>query len=78
MACLAMGFSFCEPLGKHTTCKDTTDKMKKMFESFGYPSSIRFDGGPHFAKEFRQMLKDYNIPETPSSAYNPASNGLAE
>ena len=24
------------------------------------------------------MLKDFNIPETPSSAYNPASNGLAE
>ena len=55
-----------------------TDKMKRMFDSFGYPSSIRFNGGPHFSKEFRQMLKEYNIPETPSSAYNPASNGLAE
>ena len=78
IACLATGFSFCELLGKHTTCKETTEKMKRMFDSFGYPSSIRFDGGPYFSKEFRQMLKDYNIPETPSSAYNQASNGLAE
>ena len=32
VACLATGFSFCELLGKHTTCKETTDKMKRMFD----------------------------------------------
>ena len=78
LACLATGYTFCEPLGKSTTCKETTEKLRRMFDSYGYPTSIRYDGGPHFQKEFCQMLKDFNIPETPSSAYNHASNGLAE
>ena len=78
VACLATGFTFCEPLGKHTTCKETTEKLKRLFESYGYPTTIRYDGGPHFQKEFRQMLKDFAIPETPSSPYNHSSNGLAE
>ena len=78
IADLATGFSFCEPLGKHTTCKIVTDKLRRMFESFGFPSNIRFDGGPHFSGPFREMLQEFGIPETPSSAYNPSSNGLAE
>ena len=49
-----------------------------MFESFGYPTSIRYDGGPHFRGEFKDMLSEFGIPETPSSPYNHASNGLAE
>ena len=28
--------------------------------------------------EFKEMLSEYKIPETPSSPYNHASNGLAE
>ena len=28
--------------------------------------------------EFKEMLKEFSIPETPSSAYNHASNGLAK
>ena len=78
MACLATGYTFCEPLGKSTSCKETTDKLKKLFESFGFPASIRYDGGPHFRKEFKDMLAEFDIPETPSSPYNHASNGLAE
>ena len=78
LACLATGYTFCEPLGKSTTCKETTEKLRRMFDSYGYPTSIRYDGGPHFRKEFTEMLKEFSIPETPSSAYNHASNGLAE
>ena len=65
-------------MGKSTSCKATTDKLKRLFESFGYPMSIRYDGGPHFRGEFKEMLSEYKIPETPSSPYNHASNGLAE
>ena len=68
IADLATGFSFCEPLGKHTSCKEVTNKVRRMFESFGFPMSVRFDSGPHFSGDFREMLKEYNIPETPSSA----------
>merc|ERR1711867_209169 len=35
-------------------------------------------GGPHFSGPFREMLQEFGIPETPSSTYNPSSNGLAE
>ena len=49
-----------------------------MFDSYRYPTSIRYDGGPHFRNEFKEMLKELSIPETLSSAYNHASNGLAE
>ena len=66
LACLATGYTFCEPLGKSTTCKETTEKLRRMFDSYGYPTSIRYDGGPHFQKEFKEMLKEISIPETPS------------
>ena len=39
---------------------------------------MRFDGGPHFRGEFLELLENCNIPCTPSSPYNPESNGLAE
>ena len=78
MADLATGYTFCELLGKTTTCKATTEKLKRLFESFGYPTFIRYDGGPHFRGEFKEMLSEYKIPETPSSPYNHESNGLAE
>ena len=52
--------------------------MKRMFESHGYPSTIRYDIVPHFRGPFKEMLKEYAIPETPASPYNHASNGLAE
>ena len=39
---------------------------------------MRFNGGPHFRGEFLELLKDCNIPTTPSSPYNSESNGLAE
>merc|ERR1712240_620352 len=73
-----MGYTFCELLGKSTTCKATTEKLIRLFASFGFPRSIRYDGGPHFRGEFKEMLAEYKIPETPSSPYNHESNGLAE
>ena len=30
LACLATGYTFCEPLGKSTTCKETTEKLKNV------------------------------------------------
>ena len=78
LACLATGMTFVELLGKSTTCQETTEKLKKMFDSHGYPTTIRYDGGPHFRGPFKEMLKEYGIPESPASPYNHASNGLAE
>ena len=75
---LAIRYTFVENLGKSTTCKEVTERCRRLFKSFGYPGWIRYNGGPHFRAEFKEMLKEYNIPETPSSPYNHPLNGLAE
>ena len=75
---MATGFTFVELLGKNTTCMETTEKLKRIFESHGYLSTIRYDGGPHFRGPFKEILWKYAILETPASPYNHASNGLGE
>ena len=52
------------------------EEMQSLW--YRFPSTIRYDGGPHFRGPFKEMLKEYAIPETPASPYNHASNGLAE
>ena len=39
---------------------------------------VRMDGGPHFREPLQDLLKQSNIPFTPSSPYNPSSNILGE
>ena len=46
--------------------------------TFGIPHSIRTDGGPAFREKFQKYLGILGIDHSPSSAYNPTSNGLAE
>ena len=63
---------------KHTTCRKVTDKFKLLCLTYGFPRDVRYDKGPQFAQEFEQFLSDIKVTPTPSSAGNPASNGLAE
>ena len=52
--------------------------LLKMFNHYGWPLSIRSDGGPQFRSDFSSFCKKYHIIHETSSAYNPSSNGLAE
>ena len=62
-----------------TTSLAVTRAIKKWFEYFGLPKSIRSDGGPQFRGEaFKTYCKDNGILHETSSPYNPESNGLAE
>ena len=48
------------------------------FNLFGWPSSIRSDGGPQFRGEFSRFCATHSISHQVSAPYNPKSNGLAE
>ena len=48
------------------------------FNLFGWPSSIRSDGGPQFRGEFSTFCVSHDIKHEVSAPYNPESNGLAE
>ena len=52
--------------------------LTSWFNLFGWPSSIRSDGGPQFCGEFRCFCEKHGIRHELSAPYNPKSNGLAE
>ena len=60
--------------GTHTA--NITAELSNIFNSFGWPKSIRTDGGPQFRQEFANFCKLNSIQHELASAHNP--NGLAE
>lgn len=52
--------------------------LEGWFLEFGYPCSIRTDGGPQFRAEFDEYCSKKGVLHELSSPYNPSSNGLAE
>ena len=52
--------------------------LTSWFNLFGWPSSIRSDGGPQFRGEFSRFCEFHLITHEISAPYNPKSNGLAE
>ena len=68
---------WCDRLSSTTTDK-VTSTLSKWFNDFGFPKSIRTDGGPQFRGPFDNWCKENCIVHELSSAYNPQSNGHAE
>ena len=52
--------------------------LTTWFNLFGWPTSIRSDGGPQFRGEFSHFCETHHIRHELSAPYNPKSNGLAE
>ena len=74
----ASGYCWCEYLGKYTTSKDVLDMVRKLFLKLSILFTVQMDGGLEFHGPFQALLKEFRIEYTPSSLYNPESNGLAE
>jgi len=68
---------WCDRL-KRTDTASVTSLLDKWMLDFGYPCSIRTDGGPQFRTAFKEWCKAKNIIHEVSSPYNPQSNGHAE
>ena len=52
--------------------------LTSWFNLFGWPSSIRSDGGPQFHGDFSRFCEKHSIRHELSAPYDPKSNGLAE
>ena len=52
--------------------------LQGWFRTFGYAKRVRHDDGPGFRDRFVEWLSQVGCKSELSSAYNPASNGLAE
>ncbi|XP_054278977.1 uncharacterized protein K02A2.6-like [Macrosteles quadrilineatus] len=62
-----------------TTARQTIEKLRHGFATFGLPTTIVTDGGPQFtSQEFNDFLSSNGIHHVLSPPYHPASNGLAE
>ena len=72
------GYIIVENLAKSALCRTVTQKFKLLCMTYGHPRQVRYDKGPQFGREFEELFLDICITPTPSSANNPALNGLAE
>ena len=52
--------------------------LTELFDTYGWPLSLRTDGGPQFRSEFRAFCVAHDIRHELSSPYHPESNGHAE
>jgi hypothetical protein len=71
------GYCFVKHLQK-TTTKDVLKFLTDTFQEYGWPNTIRSDGGPQFRGDFQKFCRENDITHELSSPYNPESNGLAE
>ena len=51
--------------------------LTEIFDTYGWPLSIRMDGGPQFRSEFKTFCAAHDISHELSSPYHPESNGHA-
>jgi hypothetical protein len=68
----------CAARLRRTATADVTKVLLRWFLDWGFPRTIRTDGGPQFRREFGQFCDKWSIEHETSSPYNPQSNGLAE
>ena len=52
--------------------------LTELFDNYGWPLSIRTDGGPQFRSEFKTFCLAHDISHELSSLYHTESNGHAE
>ena len=77
VVCRFSGYAWLAHL-KKTTTVSVIESLENLFFEYGYPSSVRTDGGPQFQSEFAEYCKAKNINHELASPSNPESNGLAE
>ena len=67
-----------ETQNKTSSTNEVIKLIQGWFRTFGYAKRARHDDGPEFRDRFVAWLKQVGCKSEVSSAYNPASNGLAE
>ena len=72
------GYPLVGKMGKTSSTKEVIKLLQGWFRTFGYAKRARHDDGPEFRDRFVAWMKQVGCKSEVSSAYNPASNGLAE
>ena len=65
-------------LTKDKSTKEAIEALKTWFNSYGFASVVRSDGGPSFRESFSEELDRMGVKHVLSSSYYPQSNGGAE
>ena len=71
------GYPFVAQLSNQSTSAIVTH-MLHWFRTYGFPTSIRTDGGPQFRGPFKEFCRNSGIDHENTSPYHPQSNGHAE
>ncbi len=71
------GFPWAERLTSTTTTV-VLSRLKRVIYEYGFPKTIRSDGGPQFRSEFDDFCREKSIIHEKSSPYHLESNGHAE
>ena len=53
------GYIWCENMGKHTSFKEVSNVVLKLFFKLGIPYSINFDGRPEFRGPIQEPLEEF-------------------
>ncbi len=78
LVCRFSGFPFVKLMRGSVTTSSVTSALSAWFNEWGWPASIRTDGGPQFRKSFTEFCEEHSVLHETSSPHNPRSNGLAE
>ena len=60
-----------------TTSSSIVKMLTGRFNALGWPTVIRWDGGPQFHSEFMQFCDENSITHELSSPYNQRANGVS-
>jgi hypothetical protein len=71
------GWPFAAQLSSLNT-EAVTKKCAEWFDTFGWPLSIRADGGPQFRSNFSEFCRTHHMDLQTSSPYNSRANGLVK
>ena len=53
----ALGYCWCENLGKNTTSREVSDIVRKLILKLRIPYTVRMEGGPEFQDPFHETPK---------------------
>ena len=66
-------------LSNNLTKRETIRILKKVFDEFGYPNSIKSDNGPAFkSREFANFCQEARITHVKVTPLWPRANGMCE
>lgn len=65
-------------LVKTTSMEVTVRVLHEIFQTYGWPNTLRSDNGPAYGSEYKKYCSEHGITQENSMPYDPQQNGLVE